>query len=74
MINWSMTLALLFLLVPVAEAPRLLKLRSTRDTVVFGILWTIAFAAIGAEWLGLPMPRPLDWIRAATRPLSGLLS
>ena len=72
-VNWRILLFLLLLILPWYERGYLRNLRSRRDTVLFVLLWVLSLAAAGAEWLELPMPRPLDWIRAASEPLPKLL-
>jgi len=66
---------MLFLLVVLAlETPRVVKLRSTRDLVVFLLLWGLVFVTAVANWARWPGLRPLDWIRIVMQPINRLLS
>ncbi len=71
--NWSMLITLLMPVILIIELPELRSLRSKKDMLAFAVVWLIATAAMAAEWAGLPLPRPLDWIRYACAPLNGLL-
>lgn len=70
--SWNGLIAILLLFVPLAEMSDL-RSAARKDIAMFVIVWSVAFAAIAAEWLGLSMPRPLDWIRLAAQPINRLL-
>ena len=72
-VNWRIVLFLFLLILPLYEKGYLRSLRSRKDTALFYLIWALSLAAAGAESVGLPMPRPLDWIRAASAPLAKLL-
>ena len=71
--NWSLFVTFLVLLIPLAEWPTLKQLRSFKEWAVFGTLWGLAVLSMVGEWMGWPMPRPLDWIRAVISPIARLI-
>lgn len=68
--NWNMILLLVMLYTLVKEGLQLKKGALRRDRIVFTLLWMMTFGVLLADWRGYPVIRPLDWIRAATWPLS----
>lgn len=60
--NWSLLLLLFLLITLVVEVPKLLRLHSLKDTLVFFGVWGMALAATAADMIGLPQFRPLDWV------------
>lgn len=73
MMNGLLVLILAWLLVtPFLERKHWRKGQAGRDIAVFTCLWLLAFTAIAALLAGLPLPRPLDWIKAVTSFSGGL--
>ncbi|WP_139994129.1 MULTISPECIES: hypothetical protein [Paenibacillus] len=70
---WSVLIMVFLLLVPLIEMPYLKGLQSRRDVLVFLLIWGIALAAIAAECFGIPLPKPLDWIRVMTNPIQSFM-
>jgi len=69
--NWSLYLLYFLLLVVVIEVPKLIKLRSAKDLIVFLTVWAIALAASIADLREWPQLRPLDWVRGVMQLFTG---
>lgn len=66
---WEIGILLVLAAAGAASTPKLLKLRSKRDLIVFCMIWGIAVAGIINDLAEGPEYRPLDWIRAVMAPL-----
>ncbi|MDF2836156.1 MAG: hypothetical protein K0Q63_1796 [Paenibacillus sp.] len=71
--NWSMAITLCMPVILLVEIPNLRSLRSKRDAWTFATVWLIATCAMAAEWAGVPLPRPMEWIRYISAPINRLL-
>lgn len=71
--NWSMLITFMILCIPLAEWSSIRKLQSKKEWIVFGGCWTLALVAMFGEWMGWPMPKPLNWIRAVIEPVARLI-
>ncbi|OMF22226.1 hypothetical protein BK133_26680 [Paenibacillus sp. FSL H8-0548] len=63
----------LSVLVAIIEAPRLIKRRLKKETIVYFICLGVAALLSSGQGLKLNMPNPLDWITFVYKPLSDAL-
>jgi len=69
--SWSLFLLYFLLLIVVLEVPKLIKLHSAKDLIVFLTVWAVALAASIADLTEWPQLRPLDWVRGVMQLFSG---
>ena len=67
---WNWLLLLVLLATVLVQLPRLIRLRSPQDTVVFCSLCLIAATVTIADMSGSSVIRPMDWVYGIVKLLS----